>query len=428
MNKLQASLRETSERRAGERRNEFQMAKSLHEGQSRRSGSLVSGLNEEGEPKQTRKIGSFPMVLDKWAVYMGFKHEDRERLKAMPLGEIESRLKAGDIPRKLKTLRTHIIRAVRLQKHIRKGYERELAETDALLLVLDEANLKLAETKRKHSDLQIDAALTSLNTADSALSRKQVVVKRLLTRSRIERTAAMLEEAKKLEGAKRDMHVSRACAVFTSARNRLGAWRDKQVAGLVEYNLQKECALRLERDRWLYSQFAKFAEIPEKVHEWAEADRKKTEVLDQIEKALSTRKPDWNSVLSLIAENHPLFRVSRREREKAEEKIRLMESGVPPKEHGKTDYLIGHYAWLYRHVKGKEKQKALEKIEYLKIFVKANKPDFILDELSQEPDLYYGAILDPLVRALEAFDAGKFNEAKTHFLLARDAIGKCYKS
>ncbi|HSB47031.1 MAG TPA: hypothetical protein VLD37_03390 [Candidatus Bilamarchaeum sp.] len=423
-NRLQASVRETAERRAGERRNEFQRAKSLHEGSSRRSGMLVCGLTEEGEAKQTRRIPSLNVAIDRWAVCMGFKHEDRELLKAMPDGEIESRLRKGDIPRTLKTLKTHIIRAVRVQKHIRKGYEAELAETDALLRLLDEANLKLAEIKRRHSDFQITEALDSLNAADAGLSKKQVVVKRLLTRSRIARTSEMLEEAKRMDGAKRDMHVSRACAVFTSARNRLGNWRDRQVAGIAEYNLLKECALRLERDRWLYSQFARFAEIPEKIREWEEADRKKSEVLASIKKALSARKPDWEAVLKQIEENHPLFRVGKRGREKAEEKISLMEAGTTPKEHGKTDYLIGHYAWLYRHVRAKEKRKALEKIEYLELFVKANKPGFILDELSQDPDRYFGPVLEPLSRAVEAYDAGRFGECKAHFLSAKSAIGK----
>jgi hypothetical protein len=421
--RINSAVQETAKRRAGERRNEFQRAKSLHEGISRRSGSHVYGLTEEGKPKQTRKLSSFHLVMDKWTVYMGFKREDRELLDSMPVSEIESRAKNGDVPRKVVRHHTHIIRAVRLQKHIRKGYESELAETDALLMSMDTANHTLAAIRKKHTGADLDACIACLTEVDAVLSRKEVVVKRLLTRQRVQKTVEMLEAAKRIEGNKRDFQVSRACAVFTSARNRLGGWRDRQVAGLVEYNHQKECAIRLERDRWLFSQFARFAEIPEKIHEWCLFDRNKLAVLDELEKTLKERKPNWESVLALIKANHSLFRVGKREREKAEEKIRLMEEGLPPGEHGKTDYLIGHYAWLYRFVRCKEKQKALEKIEYLRLFVNGNKPRFIFDELGQEPDLYIGPVLGPLGNAVDAFEARNFEEAKKHFALSREAIG-----
>jgi hypothetical protein len=361
--------------------------------------------------------------MDRWTVYLRFKHEDRQVLDSMPVSEIEKKVKDGDVPRKLVNHKTHIIRAVRLQKHIRKGYERELAETDALLRSMDEANHALAGIKRKHSDSDLDAAIAVLKCVDEALSRKQVVVKRLLTRERVQKAAQMLEEAKKLEGNKRDFHVSRACAVFTSARNRLGAWRDKQVAGIAEYNAQKEHALRLERDRWIASQLARFSEIPEKVYEWCMFDRHKLSVLDELERMLSPRKPDWDSILTVIKANHPLFRVGKRARDGAEKKILEMESGIQPSEHGKTDYLIGHYGWLYRFASKKQKQEALEKIEYLRLFVNGNKPAFIYEELAQEPDLYLGPVLEPLGRALAQFDARNFKEAAKLFSEAWNAIG-----
>jgi hypothetical protein len=421
---MKTAVQQEGERRTVRRRDDFQRAKSLHEGISRRSGSHVYGLDEEGKLRQTRKMESFRITMDKWTVYLRFKHEDRQVLDGMPVSDIEKKVKDGDVPRKLVNHKTHIIRAVRLQKHIRKGYERELAETDALLKSMDEANHALAGIKRKHADSDLDEAIAVLNGVDEALSRKQVVVKRLLTRERVQKAAQMLEEAKKLEGNKRDFHVSRACAVFTSARNRLGAWRDRQVAGIVEYNIQKECALRVERDRWISSQLARFAEIPEKVHEWCLFDRHKLAVLDELEKMLSERKPRWDSILSVIKANHTLFRVGKRARENAEEKILEMEAGIAPTEHGKTDYLIGHYAWLYRFASKKQKQDALEKIEYLRLFVNGNKPAFIYGELGQEPDLYMGAILEPLGKAVGDFEAQNFADAAKSFSLAWEQIGK----
>src|SRR5262245_28395451 len=148
--RITAQTKETAERRRSERRDGFGRAKSLHEGLSRRSGLSSVGTDEEGQPRQTRKLSDFPIVVDKWYVSMGFKREDRKAVQEMDLVRLERTVKEGAVPRKMARVQLDIISAVRLMKHIRMGYQEELKTTDAMLEVLDSANLKLASIKRKH--------------------------------------------------------------------------------------------------------------------------------------------------------------------------------------------------------------------------------------------------------------------------------------
>jgi hypothetical protein len=218
------------------------------------------------------------------------------------------------------------------------------------------------------------------------------------------------------------MEVSRACAVFVSIRNRLGSWRDKQVAGLVEYNLQKECALRMERDRWLFSQFSRFAESTESVYKFSITDLEKINVLDTIRQMIA-KKAKKEDILRFVEEKHELFRVPARQRQNAEQMIALAESGTQPRVGLNIDYSIGHYALLYRNLKREEKSKAIQKIDYLRLFVNANKPSYILEELSKDPDLYLGPVLEPLDLALASFEVGDLTRAKVYFTAAKEAIG-----
>ena len=88
------------------------------------------------------------------------------------------------------------------------------------------------------------------------------------------------------------------------------------------------------------------------------------------------------------------------------------------------DYLIGHYAWLYRHVRDGETQKALAKLDYLELFVDANKPGFILDELSKEPDHYLKPIISKMGEAVKAFEQDDFETAKALFAECANQLGR----
>ncbi len=418
------ALAEEAATRAGLRKTEFGKAKTLHEGCSRRSGSLSMGTDEEGIQRPCRTLKGFHIVVDRWYVRMGFKKEDHERLKGQSWQEIEARLKDGDVPRTLVRFDTHIISAVRTIKHLRSGYQSEIAETDALLAELAEANLALGERKRGIAQADIEAALAALGAVDEALARKEVAVKKMVARGRIAWAAEKFRKAASLpEGGQRDMEFSRGLAVMVSIRNRLSAWRDRQVAGIVEFNLQKECALRLERDRWLFSQLSRFSEMPQAIHAYSVSDRAKIEALDQMRKMLRFRKHS-GPALEFIRSQADMFRVKRRDNRDAERLIKTAEEGIQPPVGLNVDYQLGRLRAIYRNVRDGNKDRAREHIDSLKLFVMANKPTFILDELGKEPDMYLGPVLEALGKAVDAMEAGDHAATASHFASARDSIAR----
>lgn len=428
-------LRSIETDRSQARAGHFRKAKEGHAANSRRSGAFILGRDSHGASVETRKVEYLRMLTDKWYVRMSFKREDGEKLKGA-WQDVERRLKAGDVPRKHVKLDTHIITAVRTLAHVRHGYEEELARTDAVLRMLDSVNIEAARKGGSMTDKEIDDVLTVLDALDDWLSKKQVAVKKIVGRGRLARTKEMFSQAKETpKGAQ----ISRACAVFTSLRNRLGGWRDKQVAGIAEYNWQRECALRVERDQWLHSKLVMFAAVPERVSMFQMYDENKLNVVSRI-RAMIEGKTPVNRILSYIQANKDLFRVSKRQRENAEQRIALMERGHKPKDQRKVDYLIGHYGWLYRYVResgiakggSKEdtakaklaKEKALSKLDYLELFVKANKPGFMLQELSKDPDEYLEPMLGHLNQAVEAFEADDFDSARELFAAAAGELEK----
>lgn len=419
--KVRDMVRKAQETRGKKRAETFQRARGMHEGLSRRSGASALGIDENGNPMETRSLRGFKIVLDRWHVGMSFKHENKDLLENMSWREVERMLKEDNISRTPRRFETHVIPAVRALKHVRQGYETELGQTDELLATLDKLNMALAAKKSKHTGRQLQDALDTLTAADSELTRKQVAVKYVVARGRITEAKGMLEAALRMEGNTRDLQVARACAILVSIRNRLGEWRDKQVSGIAEYNLQKECALRTERDRWLFAQFARFAVASKVAHSFWLDDPKKLGVLIEIETMIRTNVPQAH-ILDFIAHNNTLFKVDGRRRRDAETHVARCQAGIQPKVGAGIDYLIGHYAWLYRYIKDGKIDKAKDKIRYLGVFVRANKPDYIHEELSKDPDPYLLPVLEPLSKALDAFKGGDIDAAQKHFAECRDLM------
>jgi hypothetical protein len=401
------------------RKQEFERARERHIIRARKSRAYMLGRDEDGKPRETRSIADFPVIVDKWFVHLGFSREDGKKLKEMSLTEIEARLKKGSIPRMPVGMNTHIITAVRALKHIHGSYLAELEEADLIIGVLQKSNLAIVEKKCGYTEQDIEGAIKQLEDTDKLmLARKQAAPKRI-ARGRIKKTVKMLEDAKAMPpGNKRDRKVWNACAVYASAPVWLGKHRDKDVAGKMEYNLQKEFTLRHARDVWLFSQMAKFARYTEDCYGYWAMDMEKLAVLGEIRKRLRGRK-DKGDALAFIKEKNPLFRVSERKREHAEERIELMESGVMPGGRGKVDFQIGHYALLYRYVREGRIEAARRKIDHLDLFVKANKPGFILGELKELPDSYLAPVIEELGKAVAAFEAKELDAAKTHFTNAQ---------
>jgi hypothetical protein len=209
----------------------------------------------------------------------------------------------------------------------------------------------------------------------------------------------MFRNAKDIPLGPRGVHLSRACAVFTSLRARLGTWRDKEVAGIAEYTLQRECALRAARDRWLYSQLAKFAGAPHRIYGYVVKDSEKRDLLVKVRGMLdgdATRQ----EVMRCLWANRELF-----SREKT-----------------KPEFLAGHYGWVHRYVKAEELDKAKAKLDYLILFTDANKPRFVLDELSKDTDPYLKPVVELMLTAVQAFEAKDFKTAKEYFTQAANSM------
>lgn len=417
---IEQLTRQAKRTRQAGRAKEFQKARGVHEGLSRRSGTSAIGLDENGQPMETRTLKGFKIVLDRWYVGMSFKRENQDILEEMTWKEIEKMLKTGRVPRSSVRLETHIVPAVRALKHLRMGYDEELRRTDEMLASLDRLNMELAERKTP-SDDEIRAVVDILIDVGHELDRKQVVVKKVVARERLSKAEHMLFNAMDTPQENRAIEIGRVCAVLVSIRNRLGQWRDKQVAGIAEYNLQKECALRAERDRWLFAQFSRFADAGEVVHGYWTGDPEKLEALGSIEQMIRTNVPR-DQVLEFISENSRLFRVPVRLREGAEKQVVMCQLGIQPRVGMGIDYMIGHYAWLYRFVAKGEMRKAEDKARYLRLFVKANKPDYILQELRKDPDPYLIPVIGQLGEAVAAFEAGDIQTAQKHFAACRDLI------
>jgi len=415
-----------SQQRQGERQRTFALAHERHDMFTKKSGALSLGRDENGAARQTRSIESFPIILDRWYVGMGFKREDCDKLPAS-WKDVEAALKSGNEPRKTTTVYTHIIAAVRMLKHIGEGYQDEIEKTEQVLSRLDALNAELAGINSGRVLCSLGPITDELAAIDAGdLVKKQVAVKRIVARERLSRVVEMLRKAETLQPGPRDMEISRACAVLVSLRNRLGQWRDRQVAGIVEWNRQKEYALRVERDKWVLAKLKKFAESPKDIWEYEAFDRVKLETLVEAEKMIREKKPKA-MILSFLKARSPLFRVSERDRKNAEDKIALMERGIRPKDYWKVDFLIGHYGWLYRFVNREDTARALAKITYLGMFVSANKPGFIARELSYDPDPYLAPILKHLETARIAYNEYALETAKEHFAAARDELKKFAK-
>ncbi|MBD3210366.1 hypothetical protein GF318_03220 [Candidatus Micrarchaeota archaeon] len=373
------------------RQKELDAAKRRHEGLSKRSGSYAVGRDEYGFPVDTRKASALGMRVESWFVTMGFRREDSKAAHGLSMEDAESTLKNGTVPRRTVRMSTHIITAVRTLKHVHERYGQELASKDEFLSWLDGLNLRIADQKSKATDADIDRLIRELDTVRGWLKRRRLAIHRAVSEKRLEDTIQGFGQAKGAGGGSRAVLLSRACARFTALRNRLGSWRDRQIAGLVEYTRQRECSLRVERDRWLLSQFAKYTRIPRKMAEYHEIDQQKREKMELVKKHVE--QGEHSKAMRCLWANRELL------------------TGYKSR-----GFIPGRVGWIHRHIKGGQVKNALEKIDYYLLYTVANKPGFILDELSKEPDPYLEATLEHLGKAVRAFEAQDFKAAQAYFV------------
>ncbi len=408
--------------RMAARTDAFVRAMERYDDRTRASHGCAPGRTESGKHLGTRRPGLSGVFVDKWYVNLPVRREDRAKI-SKDLQAAEAQVKAG-VPRTTLRLHTHVIRTVRMLKHIREGCLAEMEATEALLAPLDALNLMLAAKGQRTATELASAAVCLKEFRDCRLAGTHAAVKRIIARGRLQETIRRLENAAGMAGSDRAMEISRACTQFAAFRARLGEWRDRQVAGIAVHNLKRECALRVERDRWVLAQLDRFATSLEQIYEYDLFDHHKRDALIELESMVSRNAPK-ELVLMQIRAVHPLFRVPERKRLDIGENG-LQESG------GNIDQLIAHYGWLYRYVSSGQKDKALAKLDFISTFVNGNKPTFILRELSRDADRYLGPVLRRLEKAVAAYRGihasedvqAAFAAAKAAFAAARDELKK----
>ncbi len=400
----------------------WRKAKDAGETRARTSGQCYPGRMEDGQLKETKRIFSTrTQFVRKWYTRLAFKHEQRSSLPS-DWRDVESQLRQADAPRSPVFIQTHLVRGVRLLQHVRKRYQIELDKTNALLAGLTKVNVELALSDRSSRKEIISQAISALESLRTDLSRKRTAIKRIVASERTSQTIAALEKAFALpEGKDQDLQTARACTRFTAVRDRLGKWRDKNITAIVEFALERECTLRVDRDEWIYGQLKYFAEAPEVIGGYMKTDRGKIRFL----KALKKMVEDGASKEELrvfMEKYNQMFVVKERSRIGARVQARRMAAGLDPTDPRKKDFQMAHYEEVYLHLVNGRTKEALKELTFLELFVCANKPAFILRELSKDADSYLAPTLAAFANAVTALNAGEFANATTYFAQAADAL------
>jgi hypothetical protein len=407
---------------------EFSRAEHYQAKTAKESWDYLRGRNEKGMVVDTRSLDGLGIDAYKWHVMMYFRQEDGRWLKEQPMEVVKSAVKLGTIPRLPLKITTHIIRAVRITKHVHESYKKEIEITNSILKVLDYLNLT-TDQKRIMSVEEIRVLVAQLKEVnDGTLAGKKVAVKKILARSQLSPAIQKLEEASQYPDGRRAFKIGTALASLASARHWLSQKRDRQIAYISGYNLQKEYALRVKRDDWLPAPLMQFLTNPQKVYQYVESDKQKLNAIADIRKMIDDHMPT-DEILAYIDANHRLFWVSERNQKDVHKRIRAIEAGwekYDPKT--KEDFQLGEYRLLYEHVNKGEKKQAKIRLKNLEIFVNANKPAFVLEELKKTNDSYMEPVVQSLEKAVDAFNAQNFELAKIHFKVAYDWLGELNKT
>lgn len=404
------------EQRQKKRRDLYRKAKDRFEERARRSGAFMWGKDEKNRPVPTMDPNRLGMSVDKWHVVIRYSREDGSHLKGRDWREIEREVKGGNTKRKTVPNSTHIIPGVRALKNVGSGYLTELSNSRERLVDLESRIVSLSAGEDGYGDEAIRDAMAFAEAFKAiAIKGKQVAVKKILAKERMDEAIAMLSAILEMEERLRAAPSARACAKMVSVANRLGLWRDKGAIGNMVRSQGREASLRMRRDPWLLSQLMRYSEIPEVVAGYEKKDREKADVIRKVRDMVEGKAPR-DSILRYIWAKSDLFRVESRQREGAERQIALMEEGVMPKEGlPKMDYLIGHYGWLYRHIKNEDDRKAMEKADYLLLFTESNKPGYMLSQLSENTDTYLVSTVEALTDALSDYRRAAYTDASRGF-------------
>jgi hypothetical protein len=172
---------------------------------------------------------------------------------------------------------------VRELKHVREGYSAETEATMALAGRIIELNLSVANKPHPVCDADITSVVTGLGELRPIIASKDSPLKQIVSLGRLDESIRRYESVLTPSCKSRALELGRACAVLASVPERLTGWRDQRIAGGIAYTGLRETSLRVERDRWVFSQLARFSSSIKRIREFVDEDDKKKEVLARVD-------------------------------------------------------------------------------------------------------------------------------------------------
>jgi hypothetical protein len=279
----ESSVKAALERKDALRKVSFARAKDSFEKSALASGSYCVGRSEDGRPTDTRTPSSLGITIIGWLVRTAFKRDDVGKLRGRDWRDVEREAREGKIPTHLVVTENHIITAVRELKHVREGYSAEIESTRAIAEKLITINQSVANKPHPVSDEDISAVVAGLRELRPIIASKDSPLKQIVSLGRLDEAIRRYESAMVPSCKNRALEIGRACAVLASVPERLTVWRDSRIAGGVAYTSLRESALRVERDRWVFSQLARFSCNAVRVRGFVEEDDEKKKALCRAE-------------------------------------------------------------------------------------------------------------------------------------------------
>ena len=375
------------------------------------------GRDEFGNKQKTKSPGAFNVKIVEGSlgnkarypkmILLKMKRDNSQLIHSLGLKEIENDMKKGkDSPKKTITIATDIFRAVRLCKHLREGYQKEINEKNKFLEEAEFFNAELSELQRR-GGIKVDELKIFLEKIDgeSGFIKKTAgwkTAEKLLAKDYLEGASDFLKKAIETDnGSERSRFVAAACAKMTAFRNRLGEWRDKKIGKFSAWNFLRECSLRKVRDDYLKTLFDDFLRIirNEKlrfaaVTNW-NTDMRYYNMLLKAEQAIDEGK-SYGEVRALLVE---LYKISRYSRIK-DDVVRIGKLLKDDFSTAKT---------------------AMEKLELL---LTVSNPFYVFDELEKTNDAYLSDFLGKFKLAVDRLQHNDVWRAATFLEAARTELDR----
>ncbi len=371
---------------------------------SRITGPTVCGLNEEGRRTWTKSADALRMgVSDRGRVRISFRRESYRRVARMSTARLEERLRKGWIaPRKAVSFSTDLFHAVRSLKHVRETHALEFAEKDELIRKVERVNAEFAVRSRSLTADQARELRRKLIVLCAELERKTSSLKKM-AKAQLEGTVALLD----------DSQYAAACARMVAFRRRLGELRDRQIAGIDEWDFLREACLRVERDKWLVQRLEGFR--------YTFSNRRKARHYLE-----SFVKPD----LALVERLNALLESLRRGVKSRDELlVEIVSVGRALKAEGNGKrFAVERLREAYKSVNAKRMRRveAILQVEEALRFIRQNKLDYMAEELEATKDSYLqlNRVVECMKRAYGFFIRENFGAAAYFAKLAREQLQK----